>query len=73
MPFSRNFAMDSISVLLLKYLKVLYFTNLVCTTKFLKYKSLEKFPAIQYVASSVVQGCAGNPLNTLQSVLKDFF
>ena len=25
------------------YFKVLYFTNLVCTTKFLKYKSLENF------------------------------
>ena len=30
--------MDSISVILLKYFKVLYFTNLACTTKFLKYK-----------------------------------
>ena len=39
----KNFAIDSISVILLKYFKVLilYFTNLVCTTKFLKYKSLE--------------------------------
>ena len=36
------FAMSSICVLLLKYFKVLYFMNLVCTTKFLKYKFLEK-------------------------------
>ena len=43
MQFSRIFAMDSISVILLKYFKVLNFTNLVCTTKFLKYKSLENF------------------------------
>ena len=35
--------MDNVSVILLKYFKVLYFTNLVCTTKFLKYKSLENF------------------------------
>ena len=35
--------MDSIRVIPLKYFKVLYFTNLVCTTKFLKHKSLENF------------------------------
>ena len=35
--------MDSISVIVLKHFKVLYFTNLVCTTKFLKYESLENF------------------------------
>ena len=31
------------SVILLKCFKVLYFTNLFCATKFLKYKSLENF------------------------------
>ena len=41
--FSWIFAMDSICVMLSKYFKVLYFTNLVCTTKFLKYKPLENF------------------------------
>ena len=35
--------MDSISVILLKYFKVLYFTNLACTTKFLKYKSFQLY------------------------------
>ena len=35
--------MNSVSVILLKNFKALYFTNLVCTTKFLKYKSLENF------------------------------
>ena len=35
--------MDSISVILLMYFKVLNFTNFVSTTKFLKYKSLENF------------------------------
>ena len=41
--FTVFFAMDSISVMLSKYFKVLYFTNLVCTTIILKYKSLENF------------------------------
>ena len=35
--------MGSVNVILLKYFKVIYFTNLVCTTKLLKYKSLEYF------------------------------
>ena len=35
--------MVSESVIPLKYFKVLNFTDLVCTTKFLKYKSLENF------------------------------
>ena len=35
--------MGSICVILSKYFKILYFTNLVCTMKFLKYKSLENF------------------------------
>ena len=39
--FMNFFAMYSVCVILLKYFKVLYFTNLICTTKFLKYKSLE--------------------------------
>ena len=34
--------------ILLKYFKVLYFTNLVCTTKFLKYKFPENFQLYQY-------------------------
>ena len=38
--FSPIFAMDGISAILLKYFKVLYFTNLVCTLKFLKYKTI---------------------------------
>ena len=53
MQFSRIFAMDSISVILLKYFKVLYFTNLVCTTKFLKYKSLENFQLYGDLLSNV--------------------
>ena len=55
MQFSRIFAMDSISVVLLKYFKVLNFTNLVCTTKFLKYKSLENFQLYAITSYLLVQ------------------
>ena len=71
--FSRIFAMDSISVILLKYFKVLYFMNLVCTTKFLKYKSLENFQlygimvgqsghSVYYISHDPLQiRCVGSP------------
>ena len=55
----------SICVILSKYFKVLYFVNLVCTMKFLKYKSHENF---QLYGSTQLSFTTAKPRHQLPNI-----